>query len=164
MSGDINYKSNFVSYVLADVIIFVQKVPFIFWHYVNVDEVSRITLKKLLQSAMELMQIATTQFITKCDTLKTGITKCDEFISNCDGYYKVRSLLQIATVQMSPEWKLGWASSINNQQRKLTFFSYSTSKPVTVILSSTSIMYEKIIINFSLRYCVLNSHKCNTSI
>ena len=67
MSGDINYKSNFVSYVLADVIIFVQKVPFIFWHYVNVDEVSRITLKKLLQSAMELMQIATAQFITKCD-------------------------------------------------------------------------------------------------
>ena len=62
-----NFKSNFVSYVLADVIIFVQKVPFIFWHYVNVDEVSRITLKKLLQSAMELMQIATAQFITKCD-------------------------------------------------------------------------------------------------
>ena len=67
MSRDINYKSNFVSYVLADVIIFVQKVPFIFWHYVNVDEVSGITLKKLLQSAMELMQIATAQFITKCD-------------------------------------------------------------------------------------------------
>ena len=67
MSGDMNFKSNFVSYVLADVIIFVQKVPFIFWHYVNVDEVSRITLKQLLQSSMELMQIATAQFITKCD-------------------------------------------------------------------------------------------------
>ena len=37
MSGDINYKSNFVSYVLADVIIFVYEVPFIFWYYINVD-------------------------------------------------------------------------------------------------------------------------------
>ena len=36
---------------------------------------------------MELMQI----------TLKTGITKCDEFITNCDRHYKVRPLLQIAT-------------------------------------------------------------------
>ena len=59
MSGAIDYKSNFVSYVLADVIIFVYEVPFIFWHYINVDEVSWITLKKLLQSAMELLQIAT---------------------------------------------------------------------------------------------------------
>ena len=29
----------------------------------------------------------------------TGITKCDEFITNCDRYYKVLWLLQIATVQ-----------------------------------------------------------------
>ena len=56
MSGDINYKSNFVSNVLADVIIFVYEVPFIFWHYIFVDEVKK---KKLLQSAMELLQIAT---------------------------------------------------------------------------------------------------------
>ena len=46
-------------YVLADVIIFVYEVPRIFWHYINVDEVSRITLKTLLQRAMELLQIAT---------------------------------------------------------------------------------------------------------
>ena len=46
-------------YVLTDVIIFVYKVPCIFWRYINVDEVSLITLKKLLQSAMELLQIAT---------------------------------------------------------------------------------------------------------
>ena len=59
MSGDIKYKSNFVSYMLADVIIFVYDVPFIFWHYINVDEASWITVKKLLQSAMELLQIAT---------------------------------------------------------------------------------------------------------
>ena len=45
--------------MLADVIIFLYEVPRIFWHYINVDEVSRITLKKLLQSAMELLQIAT---------------------------------------------------------------------------------------------------------
>ena len=42
-------------YVLADVIIFVYEVPCIFWHYINVDEVSLITLKKVLQSAMELL-------------------------------------------------------------------------------------------------------------
>ena len=45
--------------MLADVIIFLYEVPRIFWYYINVDEVSRITLKKLLQSAMELLQIAT---------------------------------------------------------------------------------------------------------
>ena len=61
ISADITYKSNFVSYVLADrdVIIFVYEVPFIFWHYINVGEVSWITLKTLLQSAIELLQIAT---------------------------------------------------------------------------------------------------------
>ena len=45
-------------YVLTDVIsIFVYEVPCIFWRYIN--EESLITLKKLLQSAMELLQIAT---------------------------------------------------------------------------------------------------------
>ena len=45
--------------MLADVIIFVYEVPCIFWRYINVDEVSLITLEKLLQSVMELLQIAT---------------------------------------------------------------------------------------------------------
>ena len=45
--------------MLADVIIFVYEVPCIFWHYINVDKVSRITLKTLLQRAMELLQFAT---------------------------------------------------------------------------------------------------------
>ena len=46
--------------MLADVIIFVYEVPCIFWHYICVDEVSLMfTLKKLLQSAMELLQFAT---------------------------------------------------------------------------------------------------------
>ena len=58
---------------------------------------------------MELLQIATAYFITKCDgqllqiasafyykvrhgllQIATGITKCDEFITNSDRYYKVR--------------------------------------------------------------------------
>ena len=59
MSGDLNHKSKFVSYMVADVIIFVCEAPFVFWHYINVDEASWITLKKLIQSAMELLQIAT---------------------------------------------------------------------------------------------------------
>ena len=67
-------------YVLADVIIFVYEVPCIFWHYVHVDEASWITLKKLLQSAMKLLQTATA-------FLLQGAT---QFITNCDRYYKVR--------------------------------------------------------------------------
>ena len=61
MSGDTlkTIYKQFVIYVLADVITFVYEVPFIFWNYINVDRVSWITLKKLLQSAMELLQIAT---------------------------------------------------------------------------------------------------------
>ena len=59
---------------------------------------------------MELLQIATAYFVTKCDgqvlqiataffnykvrhcllQIATDLTKCDEFITNCDGYYKVR--------------------------------------------------------------------------
>ena len=46
-------------YVLADVIIFDYEVPCIIWRYINVDEVSLITLKKLLQSVIELLQIVT---------------------------------------------------------------------------------------------------------
>ena len=64
-----------------------------------------------------LLQSATAFFITKCDGLllqsatafyykvrqvllqtATGITKCDNFITKCDRYYKVRRLLQSATV------------------------------------------------------------------
>ena len=63
--------------MLADVIsIFVYEVPCIFWHYINVDEVSLITLKKVLQSAMDLLQIA------------ISITKCDD-------YYKLRQYTRV---------------------------------------------------------------------
>ena len=88
-------------YVLADVMIFVYEVPCIFWRYINVDEVSLITLKKLLQSAMELLQSAMDScyklrqlyyYKVRHDLLQiaTGITECGGFITNCDRYYKVR--------------------------------------------------------------------------
>ena len=83
-------------YVLADVIIFVYEVPCIFWNHINVDEVIWITLKKLLQSTMELLQIATAQFITKCDGLLIQIAtpfllqSATQFITKCDDYYKLR--------------------------------------------------------------------------
>ena len=38
--------------------------------------------------------------------IATSITKCDGFITNCDRYYKVRWLLQIATVQLLPSFFL----------------------------------------------------------
>ena len=100
MSGD-------VTYMLADVIIFVYEEPCVFWHYISVDEVSLITPKKLLQSAMELLQIVTALqsamdsyyksrqlFYYKVRhgllQIATGITKCDGFITKCDDYYKLR--------------------------------------------------------------------------
>ena len=50
-----------------------------------------------------LLQSATAFFITKCDGLllqsATSITKCDNFITKCDRYYKVRRLLESATIQ-----------------------------------------------------------------
>ena len=85
--------------MLADVIIFVYEVPCIFWHYVSVDEVSLIyTLKKLLQSAVELLQIATAVVYYKMRW--TVITNCDSFfITKCDTvYYKMRQVLQSAMI------------------------------------------------------------------
>ena len=83
-------------YMLADVIIFVYEVPCIFWHYINVDEVSRITLKKIITKCDGI--------ITNCDSLVyykvrwTVITTCDTFfITKCDTvYYKLRQVLQSA--------------------------------------------------------------------
>ena len=82
-------------YSLADVIVFIYEVPCIFWHYINVDEVSPITLKKLLQSAMELLQIDSLVYYK---VRWTVITNCDSFfITKCDMvYYKLRQVLQSA--------------------------------------------------------------------
>ena len=76
--------------------VFVYEVPCVFWHYVNTDEVSLITLQKLLQSAMELLQIATAWFITKYDGQLLQIAtafllqSATRFITNCNRYYEVR--------------------------------------------------------------------------
>ena len=76
--------------------VFVYEVPCVFWHYVNTDEVSLITLQKLLQSAMELLQIATALFITKYDGQLLQIAtafllqSATRFITNCNRYYEVR--------------------------------------------------------------------------
>ena len=83
-------------YMLTDVIIFVYEVPCIFWHYINVDEVSWITLKKIITKCDGI--------ITNCDSLVyykvrwTVITTCDTFfITKCDTvYYKLRQVLQSA--------------------------------------------------------------------
>ena len=68
--------------------------------------VLRPSISSLLQSV--------TSVITKCDGLllqsatafllqsATGITKCDNFITKCERYYKVRRLLQSATIQCLP--------------------------------------------------------------
>ena len=53
MSGDVNYKSNSSS-------LFTK-------HRSYFGIILMLTLKKLLKSAMELLQIATAWFITKCD-------------------------------------------------------------------------------------------------
>ena len=75
-------------YVLADVIIFVYEVPCIFWRYINVDEVSLITLKsyyKVRWNYYKLRQLSllrsATPFLLQSATW---------FITNCDRYYKVR--------------------------------------------------------------------------
>ena len=82
-------------YVLADVIIFLYEVLRIFWHYINVDEVSRITQKIIAKWD---------GIITNCDSLVyykvrwTVITNCDSFfITKCDTvYYKLLQVLQSA--------------------------------------------------------------------
>ena len=106
-------------YVLAYVIIIVNVVPCIVWHYINVDEVRWITLKKIITKCDGIITNCDSlvyykvrwTVITNCDSFfyykvrhgllqfATGITKCDGFITNFDRYYKVRWLLQIATVQ-----------------------------------------------------------------
>ena len=81
--------------MLTDLIAFVYEAPCIFWHYINVDEVSRITLKKLLQSAMELLQIATAFLLQSATRF---ITNCDRYYEVRWIYYKLREVLQSAMI------------------------------------------------------------------
>ena len=74
-------------YVLADVIIFVYEVPCIFWHYINVEEVSLTTLKKLLQSAMDSYYKLRQLFFYK---VRYGLLQIATGITKCYDYYKLR--------------------------------------------------------------------------
>ena len=74
-------------YVLADVIIFVYEVPCIFWHYINVEDVSLTTLKKLLQSAMDSYYKLRQLFFYK---VRYGLLQIATGITKCYDYYKLR--------------------------------------------------------------------------
>ena len=79
----------------------------------GVDSVSvsyLIRYDSLLQNATDAITKCDSYFITKYDKVYykmrqvfhykcDSFTKCDNFIAKCDSYYKMRSLLQIATVQ-----------------------------------------------------------------
>ena len=77
---------------IIDVVVVVDDDAY-YWVYLSSDHLFQVYYKPrqaLLQSATAfLLQSA------------TGITKCDNFITKCDRYYKVRRLLQSATVHMS---------------------------------------------------------------
>ena len=77
-----------------DVIILVFEVPFIFWHYINVGEVSWITLKTLLQSEMELLQNAMDSYYKLRQLfyykVQHGLLQIATGITKCDDYYKLR--------------------------------------------------------------------------
>ena len=61
---------------------------------------SRSSLKKsAVDSCYKLRQLFYYKVRHGLLQIATGITKCDGFITNRDRYYKVRRLLQIATVQ-----------------------------------------------------------------
>ena len=80
-------------------------------------------LRQVLQSAMNLLQIA------------TGVTKCDEFITNCDRYYKVRWLLQIAAVR-----------NFNQNLNFLALFCISLKRLERIFLKSLHIIFIMYII------------------
>ena len=69
------------------------------WNYYKLRQLT------LLQSAMDSCYKLRQLFYYKVRhgllQIATGITKCDEFITNSNRYYKVRWSLQIATVHMS---------------------------------------------------------------
>ena len=78
-----------------------------YWVYLSSDHLFQVYYKVrqvfLLQSAMVCYYKVRQLFYYKVRQVlvqrATGITKCDNFITKCDRYYKVRRLLQSATVQ-----------------------------------------------------------------
>ena len=91
----------------------------------------------LLQNAPDIITKCNSYFITKCDRIllqnasgfllqnatvllqnTTVITNCDDFITKCDSYYKMRRLLQIATVQSITEVMKSINASFTNLIRR----------------------------------------------
>ena len=78
----------------------------------NVTASYLIRYDNLLQNATDIITRSDSYFITKSDRSllqkasgfllqnATVITKCDNFITKCDSYYKMRRLLQITTVNI----------------------------------------------------------------
>ena len=77
-----------------------------YWVYLSSDHLFQVYYKV----RQVLLQSATPFFITKCDGLllqsatafllqsATSITKCDNFITKCDRYYKVRQYKVIGNI------------------------------------------------------------------
>ena len=99
----------------------------------------------LFQTATGIVTNCNSYFIIKCDRSllqkasgflfqnvivllqnATGITKCDDFIKKLDSHYKMRRLLQIATVQSLMAEKFG-----NTSQ----FFSADVTKGILKMVS-----------------------------
>ena len=60
------------------------------------------------------------KFITKCASFL--LKKCDSFITKCDSYYKMRRLLQIATVQGNTrKYLLITAANVINELKNIYF-------------------------------------------
>ena len=77
------------------------------WNYYKLRQLS--LLRSAIDGCYKLRQLFYYKVRHGILQIATGITKCDGFITNCDRYYKVRWLLQIATVQgwrgiSSPSW------------------------------------------------------------
>ena len=137
--------------MLADVITFVYEVPFIFWHYINVDGVSWITLKKLLQSAMELLQIATAFLLQSATRF---ITNCDRYYKVRWIYYKLRQVLQSAMITTNCDstyvflvyYKVGWTVITNCD----SFFITNCDSTYVIWASETTSLWFFLIFCFIL--------------
>ena len=137
-----------------DVIIFVYEVPFIFWHYINVGEVSWITLKTLLQSAMELLQNCNSFVYFKVRW--TVITNCDSFfITKWDTvYYILRQVLQSAINLLQIATGITKCDDYNKLRQ------YSPSLPILHLITLGKVI---IITTTTIIILRINAEKINTN-
>ena len=104
------------------------------WRYINVAEVSLITVKKLLQSAMELLQIATA-FLLQSAT---------RFITNCDRYYKVRWIYYKSRQVLQSAMIITNCDSTSRTHVKNTRQWKSTLKQVVEVASSSKYLISQV--------------------